>query len=92
MESHSQRATPSFRELNKVQRQVLQPSQSYFSDQNAGYTASFNIFGKEPAGAEEDGQAGITRQSVSAGAQTKNNMTAKVFLPGNVLNLVFLKL
>jgi len=74
-------ATPSFRELHKVQRQVLQPAAAYVADQSTtsiGATTSQAKVTQE--GAYDDGLQG--RHSFSAGSQAQSRNKMQVFLPG----------
>jgi len=74
-------ATPSFRELHKVQRQVLQPAPAYVTDQSSvtGATASFSKMTQD--GAYDDTLQ--TRHSLSAGSQSQPRSKTQVFLPGD---------
>ena len=74
-------ATPSFRELHKVQRQVLQPAAAYVADQSTtslGATTSQAKVTQE--GAYENSLQG--RHSFSAGSQVQSRNKTQVFLPG----------
>lgn len=74
-------ATPSFRELHKVQRQVLQPAAAYVADQSTtsiGATTSQAKLTQE--GACDDSLQG--RHSFSAGSQAQSRNKTQVFLPG----------
>ena len=74
-------ATPSFRELHKVQRQVLQPAAAYMADQSTtsiGATTSQAKVTQE--GAYDDSLQG--RHSFSAGSQVQSRNKTQVFLPG----------
>lgn len=73
-------ATSSFRELHKVQRQVLQPAPAYVTDQSAtGASTSLSKMTHESA--YEDSLHG--RQSFSAGSQSQSRSKTQVFLPGD---------
>ncbi|KAJ7365780.1 Leucine-rich repeat-containing protein 49 [Desmophyllum pertusum] len=75
-------ATPSFRELHKVQRQVLQPAPAYVADQSTtatGATGSHSKVTQESA--YDDSLQG--RQSFSAGSHSTSRTKAQVFLPGD---------
>lgn len=71
-------ATPSFRELHKVQRQVLQPAPAYVSDQST--SANMNQGKVTQESLYEDGLQG--RHSFSAGSQSQSRTKTQVFLPG----------
>ena len=75
-------ATPSFRELHKVQRQVLQPASAYVADQSTsviGATTSQETKVTQE-GAYDDGLQ--ARHSFSAGSQAQSRNKTQVFLPG----------
>ena len=75
-------ATPSFRELHKVQRQVLQPVSAYVADQSTsviGATTSQETKVTQE-GAYDDGLQ--ARHSFSAGSQAQSRNKTQVFLPG----------
>ena len=71
-------ATPSFRDLHKVQRQVLQPAAAYVSDQST--TANMNQGKMTQESLYEDSLQG--RHSFSAGSQSQSRTKTQVFLPG----------
>ncbi|XP_048583494.1 leucine-rich repeat-containing protein 49 isoform X2 [Nematostella vectensis] len=71
-------ATPSFHELHKVQKQVLQPSSVYNSDNQP--TANQNS--REGTDTEDDRAGQQMRPSLSAGSQARPTKN-QVFLPGD---------
>ena len=74
-------ATPSFRELHKVQRQVLQPASAYVADQSSTSIGATTSQAKGiQEGAYDDGLQG--RHSFSAGSQVQSRNKTQVFLPG----------
>ena len=75
-------ATPSFRELHKVQRQVLQPASAYVADQSTsviGATTSQETKVTQEGEYDDGLQA---RHSFSAGSQAQSRNKTQVFLPG----------
>lgn len=75
-------ATPSFRELHKVQRQVLQPAAAYVADQSTASTGATTSQAKvTQQGAYDDSLQG--RHSFSAGSQAQSRNKTQVFLPGD---------
>lgn len=73
-------ATPSFRELHKVQRQVLQPAPAYVTDQASTSGASASFMKVMPENTYEDSLP--SRHSFSAGSQAQSRSKTQVFLPG----------
>ena len=74
-------ATPSFRELHKVQRQVLQPAAAYVADQSTASTGATTSQAKvTQQGANDDSLQG--QHSFSAGSQAQSRNKTQVFLPG----------
>lgn len=73
-------ATPSFRELHKVQRQVLQPAPAYVTDQTSTSGASASFMKVMPENTYEDSLP--SRHSFSAGSQAQSRSKTQVFLPG----------
>jgi len=76
-------ATPSFRELHKVQRQVLHPASAYVADQSTSAVAATTSQEAKVTqeGAYDDGLQG--RHSFSAGSQDQSRNKTQVFLPGD---------
>lgn len=74
-------ATPSFRELHKVQRQVLQPAPAYVTDQTSTSGASASFMKVMPENTYEDSLP--SRHSFSAGSQAQSRSKTQVFLPGD---------
>ncbi|KAL9986928.1 hypothetical protein ACROYT_G001144 [Oculina patagonica] len=77
-------ATPSFRDLHKVQRQVLQPAPAYVTDQSApatGVPITMSQGKVTQEGSYEDSLQG--RHSFSAGSQSQSRNKTQVFLPGD---------
>ena len=82
-------ATPSFRELHKVQRQVLQPAPAYVTDQSSATGASTaNLSKMTQENAYEDSLH--ARHSFSAGSQSQSRSKTQVFLPGENVSYYFL--
>lgn len=73
-------ATPSFRELHKVQRQVLKPAPAYVTDQTPTSGASASFIKVMPENSYEDSLP--SRHSFSAGSQAQSRSKTQVFLPG----------
>lgn len=73
-------ATPSFRELHKVQRQVLKPAPAYVTDQTSTSGASASFIKVMPENSYEDSLP--SRHSFSAGSQAQSRSKTQVFLPG----------
>ncbi|XP_068694422.1 leucine-rich repeat-containing protein 49-like [Montipora foliosa] len=79
-ESKQNYATLSFRELHKIQRQVLQPAPAYVTDQTAtGASGSLTKMTHE-SGYDDSLQS---RHSFSAGSQSQSRNKSQVFLPGD---------
>lgn len=75
-------ATTSFRELHKVQRQVLQPAPAYVADHSTATTGAMAISQSKVTqeGTYDDSLQG--RQTLSAGSQSQSRNKTQVFLPG----------
>lgn len=76
-------ATTSFRELHKVQRQVLQPAPAYVADHSTATTGAMAISQSKVTqeGTYDDSLQG--RQTLSAGSQSQSRNKTQVFLPGD---------
>ena len=73
-------ATPSFRELHKVQRQILHASNPVANDNST--TVSVTQTSANVQSPEDDGDGYQLRQALSAGAQARVTDKNQVFLPG----------
>ena len=83
MDSHQeskQNYTLSFRELHKIQRQVLQPSPAYVTDQAAAVASGSFTKVTQDSGLDDGFLHG--RHAFSAGSQSQVKNKTQVFLPG----------
>jgi hypothetical protein len=88
-DSRQNHATPSFRELNKVQRQVFQPSVSVAHESSTSIAASQSQANQSLVPTEDEGEGYQLRQALSAGTQARVTDKNQVFLPGrNSLPLI----
>lgn len=74
-------ATTSFRELHKVQRQVLQPAPAFVADHSTAITGAVAMSQITQEGSHDDSLQG--RQTLSAGSHSQSRNKTQVFLPGD---------
>lgn len=74
-------ATTSFRELHKVQRQVLQPAPAFVADHSTAITGAVPMSQITQEGSHDDSLQG--RQTLSAGSHSQSRNKTQVFLPGD---------
>ena len=79
-ESKQNYPTLSFRELHKIQRQVLQPSPAYVTDQAAAVASGSFTKVTQDSGLDDGFLHG--RHAFSAGSQSQVKNKTQVFLPG----------
>ena len=79
-ESKQNYSTLSFRELHKIQRQVLQPSPAYVTDQAAAVASGSFTKVTQDSGLDDGFLHG--RHAFSAGSQSQVKNKTQVFLPG----------
>lgn len=80
-ESKQNYSTLSFRELHKIQRQVLQPSPAYVTDQAAAVASGSFTKVTQDSGLDDGFLHG--RHAFSAGSQSQVKNKTQVFLPGD---------
>ena len=80
-------ATPSFHELNKVQRQVFQPSTSVPHESSTSIATSHSQSNQGLVPTEDEGNTYQLRNALSAGTQARVTDKSQVFLPGNIFGL-----
>ncbi|XP_031566917.1 leucine-rich repeat-containing protein 49-like [Actinia tenebrosa] len=76
-------ATPSFRELNKIQRQVFQPSVSVANESSTSLAASHSQANQGLVPTDDEGNSYQLRNALSAGSQARVTDKSQVFLPGD---------
>ena len=79
-ESKQNYSTLSFRELHKIQRQVLQPTPAYVTDQTAAVASESFTKVTQDSGLDDGLLNG--RHAFSAGSQSQAKNKTQVFLPG----------